>query len=306
MSFKKLQKWKKSYGVKNLLLRSIYSKLPIIPVSNNELLRRMNWQLRAKKRLEKFLVIKGESPELEEKNKYPRRIWWLWFQGRNNAPDIVKKCFESIQYYAENMQYTLTELNEKNLFQYVHLPECIVEKWKKGIIGNANFSDLCRVSLLVEYGGIWIDSTVLLTGEINKEILESDFFFFKASFMDMTVTKISNWFMTSKKAGNSFLLSVRESMFNYWSKNDYMDDYFIFHLVVSALSEKAELKEMFEEIPYFTNTYPHLLGSNLINDYSKNKFEHILKCSNIHKLTYKNMEGLPQSSVYHYLLERNL
>ena len=43
-----------------------------------------------------------------------------------------------------------------------------MEKWEKGRIPAAMFSDLLRVELLIKYGGTWIDSTVLCTG-VNDE-----------------------------------------------------------------------------------------------------------------------------------------
>ena len=49
----KIKQWIKTYGLKNVILRGIYSKFPFIFVADNELLRRMNWQLRVKKRLKK-------------------------------------------------------------------------------------------------------------------------------------------------------------------------------------------------------------------------------------------------------------
>jgi len=50
----------------------------------------------------------------------------------------------------------------------VELPGYIVEKWEKGRIPAAMFSDLLRVELLIKYGGTWIDSTVFCTG-VNDE-----------------------------------------------------------------------------------------------------------------------------------------
>lgn len=74
------------------------------------------------------------------------------------------------------MNLEVIELDERNLFEYVKLPNQIINMWKQKRITNANFSDLCRIALLADYGGLWIDSTVFLTGKINKEILQSDIF----------------------------------------------------------------------------------------------------------------------------------
>jgi hypothetical protein len=301
---KKLNQWLNIYGIKNVFARGLYTKLPIIPVAKDELLRRMNWQLRARKRLKPYLHIRQDNQELQLLNKFPKTIWWMWFQGVDKAPNIVKKCLESVEYFASQMDYKVIILDENNIDQYISLPRTILDKWKCGKIGNANFSDLCRVSLLAQYGGIWIDSTVLLTGLIDETILNAELFFFKASFLDMSATKISSWFMSANKAGNAFLLSVRDSLFSYFEQNRYIDDYFIFHLCVAELSERKEFKDKFESIPFYSNTYPQLMCMELTKKYDVETINHILNKSNIHKLTYKGLDGLDSDTFYYYLINK--
>lgn len=296
-----LKNWINTYGLFNVILRGFYTKAPIIPVDDNELLRRMNWQLKVRKKLNRYIKYSGNF-DYKNGQTASKKIWWLWFQGSNQAPIIVKKCLETVKYYSVKMGYDVVELNYKNLFDYINLPEAITEKWKKKKIGNANFSDLCRIILLADYGGIWIDSTVYLTNTINKSILDSDIFMFKASFLDMTVTEISNWFMCSKYPNNPFMCSLRDSMINYWLKNNYIDDYFIFHLMAALLSKTKTLSKYVEEIPYYSNTYPLLLGKKLMSPVNENELMHIFEMSSIHKLSYKNLKNAEKNSVYEYLL----
>lgn len=303
MNIEKMRTWLKLYGIKNILFRAINEKSPLLCVSNNNLFRRMNWQLKVKKRIAKYIVY-PEYKELKD-NKHTKKIWWLWFQGSENAPLIVQKCLDTVKYYSAQMNLEVIELDERNLFEYVKLPNQIINMWKQKRITNANFSDLCRIALLADYGGLWIDSTVFLTGKINKEILQSDIFFYQASFLDMTVTKVSNWFMYAKNPDNYFMQSLKESMINYWINNKYMDDYFIFHIMTAAMSEKKCFRKYFENMPYFSNTYPHLLSLELNNEMNKEKLRHILQMSNVHKLTYKNlMPSSDNKNVYEYIVSR--
>ena len=303
MNIEKMRTWLKLYGIKNILFRAINEKSPLLCVSNNNLFRRMNWQLKVKKRIVKYIVC-PEYKELKD-NKHTKKIWWLWFQGSENAPLIVQKCLDTVKYYSAQMNLEVIELDERNLFEYVKLPNQIINMWKQKRITNANFSDLCRIALLADYGGLWIDSTVFLTGKINKEILQSDIFFYQASFLDMTVTKVSNWFMYAKNPDNYFMQSLKESMINYWINNKYMDDYFIFHIMTAAMSEKKCFRKYFENMPYFSNTYPHLLSLELNNEMNKEKLRHILQMSNVHKLTYKNlMPSSDNKNVYEYIVSR--
>lgn len=303
MNIEKMRTWLKLYGIKNILFRVINEKSPVLCVANNNLLRRMNWQLKVKKRIANYIVC-SECKEIKD-NEQKKCIWWLWFQGSRNAPLIVQRCLETVKYYSAQMNFEVIELDSNNLFEYVKLPIQIVNMWKQKRITNANFSDLCRITLLADYGGMWIDSTVFLTGKIDEEILQSDIFFYQSSFLDMTVTKVSNWFMYAKYPNNYFMCSLKESMINYWMNNKYMDDYFIFHIMTAAMSEKECFKQYFENMPYFSNTYPHLLLLELNNEINKEKLRHILKMSNIHKLTYKNMLfSSDKKTVYEHIVSK--
>jgi hypothetical protein len=95
-------------------------------------------------------------------------------------------------------------------------------------------------------------------------------------------------------------------MFSYWEHNRHIEDYFVFHLCVAALSEQSELKDAFEQIPFYSNTYPQLLGMELAKPYAEEKIEYILKKTNIHKLTYKGLDGLGEDTFYRHLLNDNI
>lgn len=276
----------KQYGILNSCRKTIALCSPLCIV-NDKSIRNINYQNRCKNKLTKYLTFNNFG-QAASYNPYPNKIWWLWFQGIDNAPKIVKQCFLSVDKWKGN--YEVVMLTKNNLFDYVHMPEMIVNKWLNGDICNAHFADICRVCLLADYGGIWIDSTVLLTGEISKEISNSDVFFYKSSFLDLSETKISNW-LISAKCNNPLICSIRATLFKYWSNEVSVPDYYIFHLFVNALVEHSdELKREFEQIPYLSNTYPHLLQYKFYNDFNLKEWEHILKCSNVHKLTYKNID----------------
>lgn len=297
-----IKRWVRSYGLKNVVLRALYEKLPVIHVDKDQLLRRMNWQMHSRQRLKKYINAGEAVPETDISNPYPKTIWVLWLQGIEKAPLIVKKCYQSIMKEAPEMGLNVVVLDESNLFEYVKMPDYIIKKWKTGAIGTAHLSDLCRVTLLCEYGGLWLDATTLLTGRIDREILESDIFFFKASFLDFSATKISSWLMYARNPGNAFLINVRNTLFNYWKYNNIMDDYFMFHLVVAETSTKEPYVEMFNSIPFYTNTYPQCLGRVLNDDFDEKTFERFLKMSNIHKLSYKNLDETKACSYYKHIL----
>lgn len=46
---------------------------------------------------------------------------------------------------------------------YIKIPDIIQDRVESKKISMAQYSDIIRMCLLAEYGGLWIDSTVLVT-----------------------------------------------------------------------------------------------------------------------------------------------
>lgn len=60
---------------------------------------------------------------------------------------LVKACYNSLK---QLTGYSLIVIDNTNWREYVKLPGYIVEKWEKGRIPAAMFSDLLRVELLIK------------------------------------------------------------------------------------------------------------------------------------------------------------
>lgn len=50
----------------------------------------------------------------------------------DNAPDLVKKCYESLKNNLKDKEIIL--ITSENISKYVTFPDYIMEKWEKGII----------------------------------------------------------------------------------------------------------------------------------------------------------------------------
>lgn len=72
MNIEKIRTWLKLYGIKNILFRVINEKSPVLRVANNNLIRRMNWQLKVKKRIANYIVYSEckEKKIMNKKNAY--------------------------------------------------------------------------------------------------------------------------------------------------------------------------------------------------------------------------------------------
>ncbi len=125
-------------------------------------------------------VLKSFSyDKVSIKDDKSNKVWVCWFQGMDNAPPIVKKCVQSISEQVGNENLTIITMD--NIEDYVTLPKYIVEKWKKGIISNTHLSDILRLELLINHGGLWLDATTFITGEIPEYIYDNDLFMYRLS-----------------------------------------------------------------------------------------------------------------------------
>lgn len=97
-----------------------------------------------------------------------KKIWLCWWQGKEEMPETIRKCVESIFHFHQDCDIVV--LDKNNYSKYVKLPQVIIDKVEKKIISLSQLSDILRCSLLYEYGGIWLDSALFCTahGEWNN------------------------------------------------------------------------------------------------------------------------------------------
>lgn len=249
---------------------------------------RLSTALKTKQKLYKkykYCLEEFDKKYLDNEHLQSDKIWICWFQGIENAPDIVKKCYKSI--VDNNPSKDVVVITADNLNQYVQFPEYIVDKWKKGIITHTHMTDLLRLELLIKYGGMWVDATVLCsTSDIPDYFFDSDLFFFQClkPGRDGHASYISSWLM-SARTNNKILMATRELCYEYWKKNDFMWDYFLLHDFMSIVLEKYE--DDWKKIVPRDNATPHILLLRLFEKYDEVMWNGIKNQTPFHKLTYK-------------------
>ena len=212
-------------------------------------------------------------------------IWTLWLQGYDNAPPIVKRCFDYMFKYANG--YEVIILTEKTISDYISMPDFIVKKYKAQIIPAAHYSDLIRTLLLINYGGLWLDSTCLLTKPVPQNILDSQLFMFQTPILKKEVILGSNWFIAYKR-NNYVLLKVFEILVAYWNDNSYVTNYFLYHIAIAAVVTYDEnAKKIWLEMFYRNNSDPHILQKKLFDAYDARMKDYIWDFVFVHKLSYK-------------------
>src|SRR5215471_13907354 len=140
----------------------------------------------------------------------PRTIWFLWFQGLENAPYVVRKCHES--WVTRNPAWRVVSLDEASL------PEFASVDYSGGNIGRLSRqhrADLLRLDLLAHHGGVWVDATSFCMQPLDDWLvpnMESGFFAFHQPGPDRI---ISNWFLAAVP-GNVLVSRLFALMAAHW------------------------------------------------------------------------------------------
>ena len=236
-------------------------------------------------------------------------VWTCWLQGYNNAPAIVKACINSIYKNTNGKGYNVIIITEENMSDYICMPDFILDKYRRGIISNASFSDLLRTLLLINYGGVWVDATVLLTKEIPKIILDSDFFVFRAHH---SVSPCSTWFIAAKKE-SLLLKKVFEILAEYWQNKKYQINYYLYHICIRlVITYDEDAKLIWENMLPKNNSDPFSLLEKLFDNMNVRMKDYLWDLSFAHKLTYKIYNFGDDSlmdrkdTFYQYIISENL
>lgn len=208
-------------------------------------------------------------------------VWCCWLQGLENAPDIVKACIKSFYKWLPDKE--LHVISQENMLEYVELPEHIINKWKAGIISDTLFSDFIRLSVLIRYGGIWLDATVFLTGSLPQYIKDSRFFMFQSNVYDITKTGES-WFIKANSQ-NRVLRTALDLLNKYWENENKIRDYFIMFIFMKMAGDKYP--DDMVNMRKVSSALPLLMQNHLTLPYDQVMFEEICRISSIHKLTHK-------------------
>lgn len=212
-------------------------------------------------------------------------IWQFWNSGIENAPELVKRCVESIDNFEPNKKHIVLSL--ETIKDYVEIPQKYYDLLKAGKMGMAHFSDILRTYLLLEYGGCWIDSTVLLTEKLPEYITTSDLFLFQNyKNDDLDGLNIANYFIHSKP-NNKILNTIKIVLEKYWNENSFVVNYFFYLHAFTMITTSKELKEEWGETPFVSFIPVQHFQRELLNQFNEKRWNEIKSTTGVHKLTHK-------------------
>ncbi|MCU0529980.1 MAG: capsular polysaccharide synthesis protein [Cyanobium sp. Prado107] len=142
----------------------------------------------------------------------PRIVWALWFQGEENAPEIVRCCLAS--WRRLNPGWRVVVLDRGTLAHYadVGLPEPVF-----AALGVQMQANLVRLALLQRHGGVWADATTLCARPLDEFIHDlvapSGFFAFTNASRERL---LSNWFLAARPQ-HPIVAGLRARLIAYFS-----------------------------------------------------------------------------------------
>jgi capsular polysaccharide synthesis protein len=235
------------------------------------------------------LIQKYEKlPDKVEQNSESSHIWTLWWQGLDQAPEIVKTCLKSQQknMVGEKFQYTI--ITKDNWQQYMELPDHIIEKVENGKITLTHFSDIIRAELLKQYGGIWIDATVFCNKKMDLKPV-TELFTAKCSPTPRSLT-LGRWtgFLIGDKQGSKLFSFMSEAFSQYWEKYDSLVAYLLIDYIIAiACKHFPEIRKEYDQIPVNQTGLWRMLRE-MNKPYDKNKWNQAIQTADFWKLSYKD------------------
>lgn len=218
-------------------------------------------------------------------------IWIFWYQGWESAPQIVKDCRCTTEKYIDNEKYNVHYLTKDNYTSFVRFPKWIMDKVSAGTISLTEFSNLIRLALLYQYGGVWMDATLYLTDTIDENIMDYPYYTIKRlpehPMYCISRHQWSSFFMTTNQCKAKFFQEILTLHIEYWRRENYIFDYLMFdYLMALILRNHPNMAKEWETIPQ-NNIDSLFIEHSLNSRYAPDKWKEIRKGTCIFKLTYK-------------------
>lgn len=278
-------------------------------LKNQEINKRLKYEL---------LNIVGKEVYSSENDNFIENkvIWTCWWQGEKQAPAIVEKCIENMKEKANG--YEVIVITKENYEDYVSLNPIFLEKMKSGKISLTHFSDILRIALLKEHGGLWLDSTVFLNKNLKDDMFLSPIFMGRER-LNILAPNFQTYLTQSGglvwhlyifggcKEYKAFSI-IYDFLIKYWKTHDILIDYFLIDYLLYVVYENDQkVKEDIDSVPENIegeNRLQHILD----NLYDEQEVNDIFSSKSLFfKLSYKKkMSRVTQNggrTVYDYLTE---
>lgn len=236
-----------------------------------------------------------------------RYIWVMWWQGEQNAPDLVKMCIDSIRKNANRAEVVV--ITEQNYRNYVQLPDYIIKKHKEGYISFAQLSDIMRIFLISEHGGLWLDATIFVSQRIPEEIFGKAFYSLHTELRKTPFVQNDrvHCFVMGGRPDSKLICFVKDLLSAYWKDKDVIIDYYLLdYSIMLAYYEFPDIHDFIDNLD-FTSDGLYQLVSLLDEPYDGKAIDDVLESNTFSKLVWNvkhSIEKDCKETVYGHLLNK--
>lgn len=236
--------------------------------------------------INKYEKIHSSENKLVDKNDFP--IWVFWAQDFENAPELVKACYENL---INHNGKAVRAITLENIYEYVSIPNYIIEKVEKGTISLTHYSDIIRICLLAEYGGIWLDATCWVSGPLPNWV--KNYSFYSSNSVGVAPLPLwsdsrwAGWGQGTNEVGSIFYVFLKEMFFAYWKNENYLIDYLLIdYLMFLGYRKNLYVRKSIDFLPN-NNLKRNSLHFLLNEEFNQRKYIEIASDSWLFKLSYK-------------------
>lgn len=241
----------------------------------------LNWQ---RNFIKDIIVCYKDTPLINDIGSNNYKVWTCWWQGKDNMPNVIKTCHNSLLKNANGHEVIL--ITKYNYRQFISLPNHILEKAESGVISFSHLSDIIRLSLLSKYGGAWIDAALFITKKLEFYI--NGIFMPKMSSKDKSINQGRWCFGVIYSPKNHKLIRfLLECLLKYWEIYNTYINYLMFDGFLRIAYE--EFKDIRYEIDNLKISSPNLHESRYTFNQAADveKFSTLVKNNTFLSLTWR-------------------
>lgn len=231
------------------------------------------------------VALKYRQVAFSTNTKIPKTIWVFWWQGELAMPPVIKECYKSILRNCNGR--TVVLLDQNNFKDYITLPDYILRKFYEGVISKTHFSDILRVGLLKEHGGMWIDAAIFVTKPIP---------YYNTMFYSPRLKKepqdsphMGLWVMGVMGAPSQMPLFsyIYDMLLNYWAKYDAVFSYLMFdYFIQYGYKHISWVKDLIANRPIDSPNL-HFSRYNFSKEVDESILDSLLENNTFLSLTYR-------------------
>lgn len=224
----------------------------------------------------------------------PRIVWAMWYSA-DNMPELSRLCLKRMDESLSPLGYDVHILTKDTIKDFLDMSD-ILPYLEEGKIAIQFYADVLRTRLLKEYGGFWLDATIMVLDPEELETMRErvPFISFRTTLRPYTsnITKglFNNYFLGSWE-GNPLFEFLSEALSAYLSKHGGNSEYFLWQYLTRAGYEYLPFVR--DEIDSISAYYPEpvnqlWLRKVLETPFDDKVYQEILRKAPLQKLNNKD------------------